>query len=503
VTGRNLRLRAMAACLVLLASVVWVLMRSTPESRPAPEPPPVPAPPTHLATNRDSVPEAMSEPHAPPASVVLASPGAPAILVRDMDGGAPVSGASFVVTPATVVSRGRRATPIRHGAAQDAGSPTGADPMRVTTDGTGAAVLPGPGAWSLRIEGDEFRRVGPDLPITAEGTTEVWVFRRAVVRGAVLLAGGSLPTGLVAEVVGYPTADAPKGFGSRAEDVGSARWIEVKFGKMKRTLWRTPVREGRYEIEVPAIGQFTLVAAAPRHVSDSRSLDLRPPASAVIEGVDFVLRAAPPWRVRVVDEQGRPIERANVLRYSLKQVPTADARVENERLAAAAGGGGASMWSNDRTGLTTYVRMTRETTGKSGEVEISDCSATVPTRQSLLVTADGYAGVLLTDDAPGGLDDRSVVLRKITDADGFYRVTWHGVPLTGEVGFSIGACIDEAHSTGNGSGMKIQEGRVPRNAFEIGREYYLSLSAAECGPRSGRVTITGSDNIEISGLPNY
>ena len=432
-----------------------------------------------------------------------------------MDGGDPVAGASFVVALAAVAppevgpvptgdSLPGGTLPLLDG--PEVGTSTVPAPvvMRVTTDGTGSAVLPALGAWNLRIEGDEFRRLGRDVPIAAEGTTEVWVYRRAVVRGAVLLRGGPIPTGMAAEVVGYPTAESPKGWGSRAEDIGSARWIETRFGGKRRTLWRAPVLNGRYEIEVPAVEQFTLVASAPRHASDLRSLDLRPTAGASLEGVDLVLRESPAWKVHVTDENGQPIKNARVTRFNRRQVPNSQSKLENENLLAAAGGGGASVWSCDQTGLTTIVHSTREATGASGDVQIADRSGQVATTQILMVAAEGFRAIVATEEIPGEYSEKTVVLHRISDADGFYRMTWHGAPLTGEATVNVLEAIDEAVSRGRpGPAMVVRDGRVPRNAFEIGREYYLMMHGVECGARSGRVTISGSDNIEISGLENF
>jgi hypothetical protein len=393
---------------------------------------------------------------------------------------------------------------IRVAPATAAGSGTAAKEgpeSELTTDGSGRVRLDGPGNWNVRVPGDEFRRMERKKgPIAVEGEVEIWVYRRVMVRGTVRLESGDPTPGDGVRILGYPSADPPKGGGSPADVIGSRQWTLIKMGRKanwKDHPWSADVSNGAYEVECPALDHVSVVAAAPGYTSESVVLDFRGVPDGTARA-DFLLRKARSWKFRVVDEEGKPLPAARVQVVRLEKVPSAEAKVGEHAARGSLGRTGASSWSCGETGITTFSHKSVGSTDKDGNAEIFDASSSEPGERQIFVSLEGYQPRHLPEAYAESYRDSPIVLRRVSGADGYIQLTNRGVPLKGDCRVSAYFTVDEAISTGGAGEFTVRGGRLSRNAFEAGQTYLLFVNADGLGMRSGRVTFGSKDTLDVS-----
>lgn len=381
-------------------------------------------------------------------------------------------------------------------------STDGADYSRMVevarTGDDGVIQFAHPEIYSIRVLSPEFRRLGGDSTIAPDVQAEVWVFRWVTIRGRVLFDG---PEEVVSDDVfvhGRPAGQSDRGWGQSVESIGSALWLERQFGP-RESRFKVRVVDGRYEFEVPAISPFAIVATGSRWTSESKVLDLRPSAGSVIEA-DLVLRPSSVVTVSVVDEAGQPLKHSRVSVYNLRRVPNGSADVEIQRLRSLALGAGLGVWSSDKSGYTTISFKHSAVTDFEGRALVADATSSVAEDRILLVTRKGYRSVFLSADDFRGDNSPPVVLQRVDINGPYIELVWNGATLLGESAVNIGECIDPAISTSGPGNFTIHDGRLPRTAFENGREYLLTVTSSVSGTRTGRIRIGKENRIEVSAL---
>jgi len=434
------------------------------------------------------------------------------LIVRNLDGGAPVEGLGLraACCPRHVSGLPSDGAKLQEGDGTSATGKTSSEGIgedvwhEIRTDSEGGASLPGPGEWEVEVAVQGYAIFGKGAIHSKDATTEVWVYRTTVVRGTVRTAGGEYVREGGMQVVGFPSGDSPKGWGSRCDEIGSAQWMLSRSGGgggWKDLLWRASVKDGAFEMVLPALDGFGLVATAPGYVSNRAILDLRGNAGGVSEA-HFELVKASTFRVGVVDEDGVPLSGTRVRLVSIMRVPNGTVKVDGERVVAAATGGSMGGWSSDQTGISTFYHAAGGDTDGDGFVSLSDSSVKSPDERVFLFGKTGYRGVRVSEEFLLALGDHPIVLHRISSAGGFYQLRWRGAPLAGRARAYLTFAIDAAISLGPTSALDIEDGRLPKSAVVKGAGYQFRVTAQECGTRLGRMTFGDQDWIDLGELPD-